>query len=60
MLTWSLLPGYHFDDEKWLELPQQAGVHELFIAVCDQRDLARLPLAGAAQDLHFIGSIEVG
>ncbi|MCY3947295.1 MAG: hypothetical protein OXF44_13550 [Anaerolineaceae bacterium] len=57
--TFSLLPGYHFDDEKWLDLPPEAGLYEVFIAVYDQRSMARLPVAGAADDLHFIGSIEV-
>ena len=57
--TFSLLPGYHFDDEKWLDLPTEPGLYDAYIAVYDQRNLARLPVAGAADDLHFIGSIEV-
>ncbi len=57
--TFSLLPDYHFDDEKWLDLPPQPGLYEAYIAVYDQRDLVRLPVAGAVDNLHFIGSIEV-
>lgn len=59
LLTFSLLPGYHFDDEKWLELPPERGVYDVHVGVYDQRSMARLPVAGAADNLHFIGSIKV-
>ena len=57
--TFSLLPGYHFDDEKWLNLPPEAGLYDVHLGVYDQRSMARLPVAGAADNLHFIGSIQV-
>lgn len=57
--TFSLLPGYRFEDEKWLKLPSEPGLYDVRVAVYDQRDLARLPVAGAGDNLHFIGSIEV-
>ncbi|MCE2488782.1 MAG: hypothetical protein J4G17_02255 [Anaerolineae bacterium] len=57
--TFSLLPGYRFDDEKWLDPPHQPGQYDVYLAVYDQRDLVRLPVAGAVDNLHFIGSMEV-
>ncbi len=57
--TFSLLPGYHFDDEKWLDLPPEPGLYDVHVAVYDQGNQARLPVAGAADNLHLIGSIEV-
>ncbi len=57
--TFSLTPGYHFDDEKWLTLPQTPGRHEAYIGVYDAQTMARLPLASAADNLHHIGSVEV-
>ncbi len=60
LLTFSLTPDYHFDDEKWLTLPQTPGRHEAYIGVYDQHTMARLPLAGSASNLHHIGSIEPG
>ncbi len=59
LLTFSLTPDYHFDDEKWLTLPQTPGRHEAYIGVYDQHTMARLPLAGVANNLHHIGSIEL-
>ena len=58
--TFSLLPGYHFDDEKWLTLPQTPGLYEIFVGVYDLESMLRLPLAGDGQDnLYHIGSISV-
>ncbi len=58
--TFSLLPDYHFDDEKWLTLPQTPGHYDVFIGVYDQHTLTRLPVVGTADNLQRVGSIEVG
>lgn len=58
--TFSLLPDYHFDDEKWLTLPKTPGRYDVFIGVYDLHTLTRLPVAGTADNLQPVGSINVG
>ncbi len=57
--TFSLLPHYHFDDEKWLTLPETTGQHELYIGIYNLQTMERLPLPGIADDLWHVGSINV-
>lgn len=57
--TFSLLPGYHFDDEKSLALPDEAGIYDVYIGVYDMASMQRLPLENEQDNLHHIGSIAV-
>ncbi|MCY4540705.1 MAG: hypothetical protein OXE52_20985 [Chloroflexi bacterium] len=58
--SFSLLPNYHFDDERLLDLPPQSGVYEVYVGVYDARTMIRLPLAGSANELYRLGTVELG
>ena len=57
--TFSLLPYYHFDDKKLLEMPATAGVYDIFVGVYDLDTGARLPVQGAQDNLYHIGRVKV-
>ena len=50
--TFSLLPGYHFDDEKRLTMPATAGIYEIFVGVYDLETMERLPVGGREDSLY--------
>jgi hypothetical protein len=55
--TFSILPGYRFDDEKLLTLPAQPGNYEIFVGVYDLDTMERLPVSGRDDNLYRIGTI---
>ena len=57
--TFSLLPSFHFDDEKWLVAPDAPGVYDVYVGVYDLWTMERLTVAKAANSLQLIGSIEI-
>ena len=59
LATFSLLPDYHFDDEKNLTLPDERGAYDVYIGVYDGQSMARLAVAEGLANLHHIGTVTV-
>ena len=57
--TFSLLPGYHFDDEKQLAMPATAGIYDVFVGVYDLETMERLRVNGREDNLHPVGKVRV-
>ena len=57
--TFSLLPGYHFDDAKVLTLPATVGNYDIFVGVYNLDSGMRLPVSGRDDNLFHIGNISV-
>jgi len=59
LLTSSLPPRYALEDWRVLSLPAQPGTYRVYVAVYRQDNGERLPIAGSAETLGLVGSIQI-